>query len=102
MITFLRETYRRLLLCLLLFSSSFSAECAGWKIKFDGSDSDPVIADGVLYVGSADGAVYALDPTNGKTKWRYQTGEGLSSGPEIITMPKKGASLDEMVAKAVT
>ena len=90
MINCLRGAYPKLLLCLLLFASSCSAECAGWKIKFDGSDSDPVIVDGVLYVGSADGAVYALDPTNGATKWRFQTGEGLSSGPEIITMPKKG------------
>ena len=101
MITFLRGIYPKVLLCLLFFSSSFSAECAGWKIKFDGSDSNPVIAGGVLYVGSADGAVYAFDPTNGATKWRFQTGEGLSSGPEVITMPKKGASLDEMIAKAV-
>ncbi|PYX50367.1 MAG: hypothetical protein DMG76_34870, partial [Acidobacteria bacterium] len=100
MITFQRGTYPKLLLCLLLFSSSFSAECAGWKIKFDGSDSDPVIADGVLYVGSADGAVYALDPTNGATKWRFQTGEGLSLGPEVITVPK-GASPDEMITKAI-
>jgi len=50
----------------------------GWKIKFDGSGSSPVIADGVLYIGSADGAVYAVDPNTGDTKWRFQTGEGLS------------------------
>jgi len=49
-----------------------------WKIKFDGSGSSPVIADGVLYVGSADGAIFALDPGSGETKWRFQTGEGLS------------------------
>jgi outer membrane protein assembly factor BamB len=96
-----REAFPGLLLCLLLFSSSFSAECAGWKIKFDGSDSDPVIADGVLYVGSADGAVYALDPADGATKWRFQTGEGLTSGPQIITLPRKGAVFDEMVAKGI-
>jgi len=101
MITLLRGTYPKLLLCLLLFSGSFRAECAGWNIKFDGSDSDPIIADGVLYVGSADGAAYALDATNGATKWRFQTGEGLSSGPEVITMPKKGALPDEMTAKAL-
>ena len=114
MIAFLRRTHPKLLLCLLLISGSFSPGCAHnlrdetlpaattiWKIKFDGSDSSPVIADGVLYVGSADGAVYALDPKTGETKWRFQTGEGLSSGPEVITMPKKGAGLDEMIAKTI-
>ena len=29
----------------------------GWRIKFYESGSNPVVADGVLYVGSADGAV---------------------------------------------
>lgn len=110
MITFPCGTYPKLLACLLLISGSFStgygqnlrdetsqAASTGWKIKFDGSDSDPVIANGVLYVGSADGAVYAFDPTNGATKWRFQTGEGLVSGPEIITV-RPGASFEEQMA----
>ena len=101
MITLMRRTDLKLLLCFLLFSSSLPAGSAGWDIKFAGSDSDPVIADGVLYVGSADGAVYAIDPANGTTKWRFQTGEGLTSGPEIVTMPRTGASRDEMIAKAL-
>ena len=57
---------------------------SGWSVPFDGSDSRPVVHDGVLYVGSFDGAVYAFDVTTGQQKWRYQTGEGLTSGPEII------------------
>ncbi len=59
----------------------------GWKIKFDESGSSPVIADGVLYVGSADGGVYALDPNTGEAKWRFQTGESLSpatSGGQVL------------------
>jgi len=100
MVAFQRWTYRTLLLCVLLFSSALAAGSAGWKIKFDGTDSDPVIADGVLYVGAADGAVYALDPANGATKWRFQTGVGLSSGPEVISMPKSGARADDMTAAA--
>jgi eukaryotic-like serine/threonine-protein kinase len=101
MITLPRGTYLSLLLAFLLVSSSFPGECAGWTIKFAGSNSDPVVVDGVLYVGSADGAIYALDPANGATRWRFQTGDGLSSGPEIITMPKKGAGPDEMTAQAL-
>jgi len=75
----------------------------GWKIKFNESGSDPMIADGVLYIGSADGAIYALDATTGETKWRFQTGENLSpatSGPKIITMPR-GSSEAEMMASII-
>ncbi len=57
---------------------------SGWSVPFDGTDSQPVVHDGVLYVGSFDGAVYAFDVTTGQQKWRYQTGESLTSGPEII------------------
>ena len=111
MIAFLRGPHRKLLLCFLLISSSFSAggannlpdetlqpATASWKINFDGSGSSPVIADGVLYVGSADGAVYALDPKTGETKWRFQTGEGLSSLPQVITVPRGTSVADQMIA----
>lgn len=83
-----RSTTLKLLPCLLLLTGVFSTGVAQdatsqpgatlWNIKFSGSGSTPVIADGVLYVGSADGAVYALDPQTGETKWRFQTGEQLS------------------------
>jgi len=59
---------------------------SGWSVPFDGSDSRPVVHNGVLYVGSFDGAVYAFDVATGQQKWRYQTGEGLTSGPEIIVI----------------
>ncbi len=48
---------------------------SGWSVPFDGSDSRPVVNNGVLYVGSFDGAVYAFDMATGQQKWRYQTGE---------------------------
>ena len=54
-----------------------SEKLVAWKIPFEGSGSRPVIVDGVLYVGSTDGAVYALDSNTGETKWRFQTGESL-------------------------
>jgi outer membrane protein assembly factor BamB len=70
-----------------------------WKVPFDGSPSTPVLSGGVLYVGSKDGAVYALDPKSGAIKWRFQTGEGLVSGTEIITV-RPGAGLVEMIEAA--
>lgn len=72
-----------------------------WKVEFNGGSSNPVIRDAVLYVGSQDGAVYAFVAKNGKVKWRFQTGEGLTSGPEIITVPR-GTSLEEMIGAALS
>ena len=104
----------RLLLLLPLVSGLFPAAVAqrlpaetsqavatGWRINFDESGSNPVIADSVLYVGSADGAVYALNPKTGETKWRFQTGENLSpatSGSQVITVPRGTSTADQMVA----
>ena len=59
----------------------------GWKTPLDGSGSEPVIHDGTLYIGAFDGSVNAIDPRSGKTVWRYQTGVGLTSGPEVIVVP---------------
>lgn len=75
----------------------------GWRIKFGESGSNPVLADGILFVGSADGAVYALDPKTGEPKWRFQTGESLSpatSGPQVITMPR-GSSMNDQINAGV-
>jgi outer membrane protein assembly factor BamB len=113
MIAFLRGIHPRLLLCALLALSSLSgcanppaderssAGSTGWKVKLDGSGSRPVIADGVLYVGSADGAVYALDSKTGRMKWRFQTGEGLSSVPQVIAVPP-GTSVAGQMSAAMT
>ena len=73
----------------------------GWKIMWAESGSNPVMADSVLYLGSADGAVYSLNPNTGETKWRFQTGENLSpatSGPQVITVPRGTSTADQMVA----
>ena len=58
------------------------------------------MADGVLFVGSRDGAVYAIDSSSGRLRWRFQTGEGLTSGPEVITVPE-GTTLPEMMSAAL-
>ena len=36
--------------------------------------SSPAVVDGVVYVGSYDFYVYALDAGSGKLRWRYETG----------------------------
>jgi outer membrane protein assembly factor BamB len=73
---------------------------SGWKIEFDPSRSNPVAADGVLYIGAGDGAVYALDLKTGATLWRHQTGEDLApqnSGPLIVTVPAGTSVTDALI-----
>ncbi len=61
-----------------------------WTHKLGGSvHSSPAIgSDGTIYVGSADGRVYALEPNpttapQGKVKWFYETGGDVTSSPVI-------------------
>lgn len=37
----------------------------------------------VVYFGSEDGNLYALDAQTGKLKWRYQTGDSIYSSPTV-------------------
>ena len=45
--------------------------------------SSPVVADGVLYVGSGDFNVYALDARNGVKLWNYPTGDFVVASPAV-------------------
>ncbi len=45
---------------------------AGDATRFMDVDSTPIIVDGVLYVSSYAGGVYALDPKDGSVKWRFE------------------------------
>lgn len=50
---------------------------------FDSFLSSPAVADGVVYFGSGDGNVYALDAGSGKLKWKFQTGDVVHASPAI-------------------
>ncbi len=45
--------------------------------------SSPVIANGVVYFGSGDTNIYALDISSGREKWRFKTGDGVHSSPAV-------------------
>jgi outer membrane protein assembly factor BamB len=45
--------------------------------------SSPAVADGVAYVGSTDGAVYAVDIATGAQKWKLQTKGRVVSSPAV-------------------
>src|SRR4051794_15263930 len=41
----------------------------------------PIVYDGVVYVGSGDGFLYAIDATTGGLRWRRATGGAVVSTP---------------------
>jgi outer membrane protein assembly factor BamB len=49
-----------------------------------GSALNATIANGTLYFGAFNGAVYAVDALTGLTKWGFQTGGQVISGPCVV------------------
>jgi outer membrane protein assembly factor BamB len=45
--------------------------------------SSPAVADGIVYVGSMDTNVYALNVTDGTLVWSYATGDVIDSSPAV-------------------
>src|SRR6202022_1800565 len=45
--------------------------------------SSPAIFDGVLYVGSSDHFLYALDATTGNLKWKFKSQGRITSSPAV-------------------
>ncbi|MFO1338366.1 MAG: PQQ-binding-like beta-propeller repeat protein [Burkholderiaceae bacterium] len=43
----------------------------------------PAFADGVVYIGSDDGKLYALDAATGRQRWQHRTGGPVSSSPAV-------------------
>ena len=46
-------------------------------------DSSPAVAGGVVFVGSYDGKVYALNASTGALIWSYTTGASVFSSPAV-------------------
>jgi outer membrane protein assembly factor BamB len=55
-----------------------------WKFHTNGYVlSTPAISAGVLYVGSTDGNLYALDIQSGTQKWKFPAGARITSSPAV-------------------
>jgi len=45
--------------------------------------SSPAVVAGVVYVGSTDGNLYAIDEESGTEKWKFTTGSRIPSSPAV-------------------
>ncbi|PSQ33631.1 hypothetical protein BRD05_08390 [Halobacteriales archaeon QS_9_70_65] len=55
-----------------------------WEFRTEGSvESSPVVANGVVFVGSDDGRLDALDATDGSKQWSFDTGSEIHSAPAV-------------------
>lgn len=46
--------------------------------------SSPAVVDGVVYFGSRDHKIYALDAVTGEQKWVFETGSWVDSSPVVV------------------
>jgi outer membrane protein assembly factor BamB len=50
---------------------------------FDVFLSSPMVANGIVYIGSGDQNVYALDATTGALRWSFATGDVVHASPAL-------------------
>ena len=50
----------------------------------DAIHSSPAVVDGVVYIGSRDNKLYALDAATGDKLWEYETGSWVESSPAVV------------------
>ncbi len=62
----------------LQFTDSGAAQV--WAMPYGDIDSAPVLFDGVLYIGTNAGEVYAVNPATGERIWSYATHDGPVKG----------------------
>jgi outer membrane protein assembly factor BamB len=56
-----------------------------WAFKTNGKIfSSPIVHDGIVYIGSEDGNLYAIDEKTGKTHWKFKTGGAVHSSPAVF------------------
>ncbi len=70
---------------LVLNSSNISKLTQLWTYPAIGSIStSPAVVNGIIYFGSLDKSLYALDAQSRSILWSYQTGDGIYSSPTVV------------------
>jgi outer membrane protein assembly factor BamB len=69
-----------------LYALNASTGTLLWSYPINNSGqpwSSPVVANGVVYVGSTDGTFYALNASSGSLLWSYSTGGVIFANPAV-------------------
>jgi len=57
-----------------------------WSFKTGGPIvTSPAVAGGVIYIGSWDGYLYAIDQATGKEKWKFKSSMPIASSPAVTS-----------------
>src|SRR6476620_4572721 len=70
-----------------VYESSGSAQLGGvqWSFHTGGAIvASPAIADGVVYIDSMDGYLYAVDQETGREKWKYKSRMPIASSAAVV------------------
>ena len=60
------------------------APATRWSFHTGGAViSSPAVSGGIVYAGSSDGNLYAVDETTGALRWKYATREPIPSSPAV-------------------
>lgn len=63
---------------------AFSEQKERWRFDTGHLNrSTPAVVDGVVYAGSYDGNLYAIDAASGELKWKFQTAGAITSSPAV-------------------
>jgi outer membrane protein assembly factor BamB len=68
-----------------------------WSYPAGPVSTSPTVADGVVYVGSEGGIVYALNASSGAKIWSYATGDGCETGEECDPIASSAAVVNGRV-----
>jgi len=68
-----------------LYSISIDERGIGWVFWAGGTlKSSPALSNGILYIGSEDSLLYAVDATSGQELWHFRTGDKITSSPTLV------------------
>jgi outer membrane protein assembly factor BamB len=63
------------------FSAGFGK--VRWRTRIGPTESSPLVANGLVYVGDWRGKVYALDEATGRIRWSFQTGDKVKGAAAL-------------------